>query len=113
MSGFIVTEKAMRPASKERRCFYCHQEISAEHADDCALINRKVRVKMTAEYEIEVPAHWDKEMIEFQRNDSSWCVSNAINELEELFGRDDGPCMCDIARFEFVGETNGVKYLDE
>lgn len=108
---FVVTEKAMRPASDKRRCFYCQQEIGAEHKDDCVLINRKVRIRMTVEYDIEVPAHWDANQIEFHRNEGSWCADNALKELEDAFG--ENGCMCGAAKFEFVGETDGVKYLDE
>lgn len=110
MSPFTVTEKAMRPASAERRCFYCHQDVGATHNDDCVLINRKVRVRLTIEYDIEVPAFWDPGTIEHHRNASSWCANNALSELDAAF---PNGCMCGSAEFAFLRETDGIKYLDE
>lgn len=113
MSEFIVTAAAQRPASMNGKCFYCHQPIGENHKDDCVLINKKVRVQMTVEYEISVPADWDKEMIEFHRNEGSWCASNAVNELAELFDSDDrDTCMCSAAHFEYLSDA-GEPFLSE
>jgi hypothetical protein len=67
---------------------------------------RTVIVRMTVEYPVEVPADWDSHMIEFHRNDSSWCASNALNELEELYGCENfDSCMCNgSTKFEYVRE---------
>lgn len=101
---FKVTEKAMRPASRERRCFYCNQPVGSMHKDDCVLISKKVKMRMIVEYDVLVPSTWTKEQIEFHRNDSSWCASNVISELEELDKEDR--CLCGIARFEYLGEDD-------
>jgi hypothetical protein len=100
-NGFVVTEKAMRPASKTLECFYCQRALGDEHKTDCVLISKKVKVRMIVEYEIKVPNHWGKEDIEFQRNEGSWCASNAMEELEGTF--DDTSCMCGAAEFEYIG----------
>lgn len=113
MDRFVVTEKAMRPASPLRQCFYCNQAVGAVHKNDCVLINRKVRVRMTVEYDIEVPAFWDADRIEFHRNEGSWCADNALPELEAFFTGGDHPCMCDATRFEYLGEAPGEPYLNE
>ena len=97
---FIVTEKAQRPADMNGHCFYCQQPIGSAHEDDCVLVKKRVKVRMTVEYEVEVPARWDKEQIEFHRNEGSWCSDNALAELEELEG--DG-CLCPITEFEYLG----------
>ena len=109
---FTVTEAAMRPASSSPQCFYCQQAIGAEHKPTCVMINKKVKVRMTVEYEIEVPASWDQEQIEFHRNEGSWCSNNALAELEALFGDEGGQCMCDSTRFEYLGHESPA-YLDE
>ncbi len=31
LTSFIVTKKAMRPASEKERCFHCHQPIGSTH----------------------------------------------------------------------------------
>lgn len=108
---FIVTEKSQRPAQKDLgKCFYCHQPIGSEHKSDCVLIMKKVKVRMTIEYEVEVPADWSKEMVEFHRNESSWCAGNAIAELESL--GDGNECLCGVATFECL-DDNGEAYLSE
>lgn len=109
---FTVTEKAMRQASASPQCFYCQQPIGAEHTHKCVLIQKRVKVRMVVEYEVAVPAHWNGSQIEYHRNDCSWCASNAIGELDRLFGNDEGPCMCNFARFEYMG-SDSEPFLDE
>lgn len=98
--SFIVTEKAMRPASPLRRCFYCLQDVGAEHKAECVLIKRKAKVRVTIEYEVSEPASWDGRMIEFHRNESSWCAGNLIDELDRL--NEQNGCLCPVAVFEFI-----------
>lgn len=108
---FIVTEKAKRPITKEQKCAYCEQPIGTEHKEECVLIQKKVKVRMTIEYEIEVPASWDKDQIEFHRNESAWCASNIIDELKALDNK-DGRCLCGITKFEYLSDTS-EPYLSE
>jgi len=107
---FYVTEKAMRPASDKRRCFYCLAPIGDEHKQDCVLVKKKVTVQMKISYEITVPASWEKHQIEFQRNDGSWCADNAISELEEIAEKEG--CLCNRAEFEYIG-GDSKPFLDE
>ena len=109
---FKVTEKAMRPASDKKQCIYCQQPIGSDHKADCVMIKKKVKVRMVVEYVVDVPASWGKDMIEFHRNDGSWCANNAITELEELFDQDDAPCMCNAATFEYLDDESD-SFLDE
>ena len=107
---FTVTAHAQRPARMDGTCFYCSQPIGAEHKLDCVLVVRRVKVRMIVEYDRYCPADWDKDMIEFHLQDSSWCATNAIDEIKE-FAKDskradevdDYPCICEIAKFDFVG----------
>lgn len=110
INKFKVTKKAMRPASPERQCFYCQQPIWSDHKDDCVLINKKVKVRMIVEYEVEVPASWGKEDIEFHRNEGTWCTDNALIELDEL--DNEKGCLCGITKFEYIGEESDP-FLDE
>lgn len=114
MEKFIVTEKAMRPVSTARKCFYCDQPIGTYHKADCVLINKKVKVIASIKYEIKVPAFWDAEQIEFHRNESSWCASNVIEELQELENNlnKEHNCMCSCTSFKFVEDTS-EPFLDE
>lgn len=112
MSEFIVTGKAQRPANMNGKCFYCNQEIGSTHKDDCGLINKKAIIRVNIEYEIEVPASWNKEDVEFHRNEGSWCANNVITELEELFKGEEKSCMCECATFEVLSISNN-NYLKE
>lgn len=111
MSEFIVTKAAMRPASSELKCFYCNQDIGEAHKLDCVLVNKKVRIKMTVEYTVDVPSSWDEDMVNFHRNESSWCADNALEELQEYLHAEDW-CLCGAANFEFI-EDVGEPYLKE
>lgn len=109
-SAFEVTGASMRPASDRLECFYCHQAIGSFHLDSCVLLKKRVRLKVTIEYETEVPADWDSQQIEFHRNDGSWCADNMIDELESYVGEDG--CICPITKFEHLADVSGP-VLDE
>ena len=105
VTEYIVTEAAMRPASPYRGCFYCRQPIGEGHKSTCVLLNKKVKIRMTVEYEVDMPSHWDKGRVEFHRNEGTWCANNAIGELEELFDRDDRQeCMCSSFKVGYLSE---------
>lgn len=106
---FKVTEAAMRPASTARACFYCHRPIGDFHAADCVLVRKTARVRMVVEYEVEVPADWDAEMIEFHRNEGSWCAGNARAELAQI---DDG-CLCGRAHFTCLDASGEARLREE
>ena len=71
---------------------------------------KKVLVKMTVTYPVEVPSHWDKQDVEFYRNEASWCARNALDELLEIYGEDG--CMCNDTHFECLGGYSKL-FLDE
>ena len=110
MKKFKVTKKATRPAGDKNRCFYCGQKIGEYHKEDCVLINKKVLVRATIEYEVNVPNNWKKSDIEFHRNDGTWCSSNMLRELDEII-KEDG-CLCPHTKFKFIKETSS-SFIDE
>lgn len=105
----LVTLEDERPAGKgSGRCFYCPSKIGDRHALDCVIFTKKVIVRMTVEYEVEVPHSWGKDMIEFHRNDGTWCCDNALDELELLSneGTKGKSCLCaQDMKFEFIKEV--------
>ena len=107
---FPVTEKAMRPANNIRQCFYCHQPIGESHKPNCTLVQKKAKVRMIIDYEIEVPAFWTEKYINFHRNLGSWCADNALYELEKI-SEEEG-CLCSRSVFEYMGGDT-APYLDE
>lgn len=111
LSKFKVTPKAKRPATKENKCTYCNQPIGNFHKEDCVCISKKIKLKVTIEYETDCPADWDKNQIEFHRNEGSWCADNCLSEIEEYI-ESKGICLCSNADFEYI-EDIGDAYLDE
>ena len=105
-----VTKKAMRPASTEPECFYCHQMIGDDHLGTCVLIQKTVVVRMIIDYEIRVPACWSAHDVEFHRNLGSWCANNAVDELDEM--RKLPGCLCDAAHFQHIKDVSEA-YLSE
>jgi hypothetical protein len=75
------------------------------HLDDCVLIEKKIKVRCTIEYEISVPYCWDKQRIEFHRNEGSWCSDNLISELTQL-SETEG-CLCYCATYEVIESVDG------
>lgn len=95
----IVKADDERPAGKGSGvCLYCKEKIGQPHKWECVIPQKQVMVKMTVEYPISVPRSWGKEDIEFQRNEGSWCASNAVDELKAL-----GDCICNYTAFAYVG----------
>lgn len=106
MAQFLVTEAAMRPAGNgARRCFYCHSAIGSPHKEDCVTIRREWRVRVTFEIDLDMPASWDREMVDFHLHESSWCASNIANEIERLDAKNK-PCLCRTFSAELVAESD-------
>ena len=110
LSKFTVTPEAIRPAGAGDRCFYCAQPVGEVHLNSCVLVNKKVRVCLTIEYEVDVPSSWKKENVEFHRNDGAWCSDNLISELEGIIEKTG--CLCSVAHFEYLEDTS-ESFLDE
>ena len=86
-----IDDDGIRPAGPEDRCFYCAQP-KGTHNKDCVCVKKLVVLSMTIEYCVDVPAFWDKRMIEFQRNEGSFCMGNDIEQLSEEDNIDDYNC---------------------
>lgn len=67
---------------------------------------KRIRVRMTVEYEKSVPADWNAGDIDFHLHDSSWCADNAFDEIAE-YAEGIG-CSCHIAQFEYLGDVEGT-----
>ncbi len=111
MKKYKITKKAIRKGEENKdKCFYCREKVGKYHLEDCVFIKRKVLVRAIIEYEVDVPNFWDEGDVEFHRNESSWCASNLIYELEELDKKEN--CLCGNTKFEFIKTTSG-SFLDE
>lgn len=99
--AYIVTKEATRPNGNKTACFYCRQPIGTEHHATCVLIKKKVQVQVTFLREMEVPAHWEKDDMEYHWNDSSWCVNNLFRDIGEHIGGES--CMCPFTEIIYMG----------
>jgi len=61
------------------------------------------KVKIAVIYEVEYPDDFSDEDIDFHRNESSWCRSNVIKELEAL---SKNGCLCQHVDIEVVNDDN-------
>jgi hypothetical protein len=109
MSNYIVTEKAQRPARMDGSCFYCRQNIGDNHNDDCVLIHKKAIVEMKVRYEVSIPDFWTEGDVLFHRNESSWCSTNMLSEIDNLAG----DCICDIVSCTGVEILPNTTFIDE
>ncbi len=94
------------PADK---CFYCG-EPHPKHKDDCGLVRRSVVLRMSIEFVAAVPQSWDKDQIEFHRNEGTFCSANDIDAVTEALRAqnpdvDGSPCFCFCSRTELVREA--------
>lgn len=103
-------DHGIRPAGKPDACFYCSSVVGTEHARDCVIVTKRVKVRYTLEIEVDVPYAWNKEFFEFHRNESSWCADNVVDEITAYVERLDseGGCVCDNFKAEFISVTDGT-----
>jgi len=101
--GSTVRSSDARPAGKPNECFYCQQPVGQFHTEECVVPKRIVWIRMSIQYPIAVPASWDHEMIRHARNDSTWCASNAVDEVVNF--ENHKSCLCKHVEFEYVREA--------
>jgi len=108
----LPNDDGIRPAGMPDRCFYCGQRVGEPHGSKCAAVHKMVRVQYSFDIEIEVPAFWDKDNVEFHRNDSSWCANNAIGDIGKFLERidqEDSNCLCGVFEAKFLGAVEPEK----
>ena len=85
--------------------------VMVEPGDVVEVIDKKkVKVRATFTYDVEVPGDWQKKGVEFDRNESSWCSDKALQELS-LLAADQG-CICFHVKWEYIEDVSG-QYLKE
>lgn len=104
-------DDGIRPAGKPDECFYCRQKVGQRHKYEC------VMVQVTNFYEVYLdglyvgvwstkdPAHWDRDMQYFHKNEGSWCSNNMRRQGELMLNEgmeipydpedSDTCCLCD------------------
>lgn len=103
-------DNGRRPAAPDKPCFYCSTTVEGEHLHGCVIPHRTVVVRMVTEYVVDVPKDWDKQQIEFHRNDGSWCIHNDIKKMAE-----SDECWCQCTEFEYIRDATRKdhEYLPE
>ena len=99
---WTVGKYGVRPAGKPDECFYCGAKVGEQHKPNCVIRKKTIVTRMTIDFVDSVPENWDKDVIDFHYNDSSWCASNILNRLEE---RSNFHCLCDVASFEYLRDA--------
>lgn len=99
---WTVDEYSVRPAGKPDECYYCGAKVGEQHKSNCVIREKTIVTRMTIDFVDSVPENWDKDVIDFHYNDSSWCASNILNRLEE---RNNFRCLCDVASFEYLRDA--------
>ena len=64
--------------------------------------NKKIKINVSMNINIEVPEEWDKTMIEFWANEGTWCASNIIRNIIK-FKKENG-CLCDCTKITYIEE---------
>lgn len=110
MKTHVDAEDA-RPAGKPNECFYCNRKLFDEHTFDCVIPSRMVRLRVTIEYEAEVPRSWDSGTIEFVKKEKG-CLSNTLLDIQKYSDRlqKEHPNICTIEHpdVDYLGEAVGM-----
>lgn len=77
---------------------------------------KKVRVRASVEYVIEVADWWEtKEEVEFFLNDCTRCHDHMIEEIQDLVVREGHEeedsetrhfCLCPVSKYEYLGDVD-------
>lgn len=92
-------------------CPECGEEVELddyEYDQENNMADRQTKtIQWTINLPMNFPSDWDDDMIEFHLNESSWCCSNLINELEK-YDEKNG-CICGICEAKVVEKIGGMK----
>lgn len=102
-----VEEADVRPARPDGTSFYCHKAVGQLHSVECVRHRRKVRLRLTVEYEVDVPNSWSEEQINFHYQESSYCADNVSSDLEAYAHQlnQNKDCLCGRAKIEYVRDV--------
>ncbi len=100
---WIVKEEDVRPARPDGTCFYCCSALGDQHRQGCVLRTKTVVMDATFRVVFDVPEDWDRALIEFRYNESTWCAGNLVDTLVKM--HEEGDCMCDRTRVKYVRQA--------
>lgn len=88
----IVKNADVRPARPDGTCFYCSIPLGEEHKIGCVCRRKSVLVEYKIQLVKYYPEDWEEDNINSHLQDSSWCASNAVDELVKI--NEEKGCMC-------------------
>lgn len=97
-------DDGIRPAGPDDACFYCRSRVGELHDKDCVAWLRRVKVRYTFEIETDMPTGWDEEEIAFHWHGSSWCSTNALDEIREYIEEEHNGCACQCFQGEILDD---------
>lgn len=108
--NFPVTQEAIRPIGEADKCYLCERSLGEEHKTGCVFRERTILVEFKCNLVVSVPEHWDFGMIDFHFNESSYCRSNLLEELQALDER--ATCLCRFSEVAFIREATEQDEID-
>lgn len=125
----LPNDHGIRPAGRPDQCYYCMAFIGQKHGRECVTVQSLNRYDVLKDgvkvgvYDHYDPYFWDENQCNFHKNGSSWCTSNAIDDIKwtspdvekEIEGicnantdeGDDGfVCLCGIIEFKFFKQID-------
>lgn len=96
----------VRPARPDGTCFYCRVPLGGEHNKGCVIRTKTIVQDFTIRLVLRVPEDWDAAMIDFHKNDSSWCASNIVERIKSV--DTDERCLCDRTSAKFIREATAA-----
>ena len=104
----LQDDDGIRPAGGPAECFYCKQKVGTPHVSPCPCVTKRIECKYIFTIEIDIPEYWDMQDFESHRNNSSWCASNAISDLEKYQAERGMNCLCSNFEAEWVKIVDGT-----
>ena len=82
----------IRPAGLIDACFFCKQQVGAEHRHDCIVLDKKVRVSVLIQMDLRVPYVYGPANLEYLYNEGMYpvdAVRHLFRDLPDNLGAKD------------------------
>ncbi len=120
----LPNDEGIRPAGKQDRCFYCHNKIGELHGIECVTVEKKVKYevylqerpennspeKLVGHFTRNDPFFWSSYDCDFHKNESSWCASNAVDDIEWIDPKFEEELAANVKKFGYNCECSFLRF---
>ncbi len=103
--GNIVTLSDTRPTAGgvPSKCLYCKAAIEGPHNEECVVLHRPIKMRITIDLIVPQVRSWTPDQIENRINLGTYCIDNLMTDIERTI-KVRG-CLCGVAEVNVMGDV--------